>query len=80
MLKTNKKMASSLDRSKFKKTDLKKHTEQKDAEYLQKISKLDLSKGIVLSISPEGIVVSSEKVNYLCTLRGVLKKEKGSWY
>ncbi len=67
------KFASNKDRSKFKKSDqdqLKKQTqqEQNDDE--------NLKKGRVLAILPEGILVSCENRELLCTLKGVLKKEK----
>lgn len=65
------KLALSKDRSKFKKTDqdqLKKQAELENFEHLKK--------GRVLSIQPEGIVVSSENRQILCHLKGALKKEK----
>jgi len=60
------------DRSKFKKTD--------QAKLLKKEEKTPPSdktlKGRIISITREKIFVSSENKIYLCTLRGVLQKEK----
>lgn len=62
------KLAQQTDRSKFKKTDLEaaKKTELSD-EFLR---------GRVISISGEGSLVDFEKKQYLCSLKGFLKKEK----
>jgi ribosome biogenesis GTPase len=56
------------DRSKFKKTD--QAHEKKEAVDLH------LPKGHVIKISGEGIVVELNNVRTLCTLKGLLKKEK----
>lgn len=63
------KRVASKDRSKFKKTDLAKHKEQKGEEYIP-----SLLCGRVLSITPDGICVDCEGRQFLCTLKGVLKK------
>lgn len=67
------KIASSKDRSKFKKSDqdqLKKRAEKTVPEHST------LKRGRVLAIAPEGILVESEGVSYVCTLKGALKLEK----
>ena len=66
------KLASSKDRSKFKKTDqdqLKK--QQGTAESYE-----HLARGRVLAILPEGIFVSKDGKECLCSLKGALKKDK----
>lgn len=62
------KIASRTDRSKYKKTDQKKKSEE--------ISREGLEEGLVTSISPEGIVVETENQSHLCSLKGALKKER----
>jgi ribosome biogenesis GTPase len=65
------KIASARDRSKYKKSDqdqLKKRPQKMPSDHLQR--------GRVLSIKPEGIIVESQDVLYVCSLKGVLKKEK----
>ncbi len=61
------KHAQDTDRSKFKKTDqvVQEFSAQENAH-----------KGRVLSISGEGSVVESDGKQYLCSLKGFLKKEK----
>lgn len=71
--KEEKKRAIAKDRSKYKKSDQKKLSQEADKRpdgdhYLR---------GRVLSILSEGIVVDSDGANFLCTLRGTLKQEKG---
>jgi ribosome biogenesis GTPase len=63
-----KKRLSETDRSKFKKTDQKKEAKAGIDE--------SLKRGRVLFISGEGIWVESEGKEYLCVLKGLLKKEK----
>lgn len=70
------KMASAKDRSKYKKTDREKHQKSKELHQNIKLSKEELLKGRVLSITPQGFVVEYEGENYVCSLRGLLKKEK----
>lgn len=68
------KLASSKDRSKYKKSDqdqLKKKTEVSQEEKFDHIKK-----GRVLAILPEGILVSSSQAEYLCSLKGSLKQDK----
>lgn len=68
------KLASSKDRSKYKKSDqdqLKKKTEIAQDEEFDHIKK-----GRVLAILPEGILVSSSEDEYLCSLKGSLKQDK----
>jgi ribosome biogenesis GTPase / thiamine phosphate phosphatase len=61
------KLAQSTDRSKFKKTDQsKKNFVSQDHQHT----------GRVLSFSGEGSVVDYEEKQYLCSLKGFLKKEK----
>ncbi len=68
------KLASHKDRSKYKKTDqdqLKKrsdHDQEENSEHLKQ--------GRVLAINPEGITVSCDQKNYVCTLKGSLKQDK----
>lgn len=64
------KIKSSKDRSKYKKTDIKK---QKN---IKKRQTINLEKARVLSILGEEILVGFNKKQIKCTLRGILKKEK----
>ncbi len=57
------------DRSKYKKTDREKQKETPTIQGGQK-------KGRVLSLSPQAITVADREQTYICTLKGVLKKEK----
>jgi ribosome biogenesis GTPase len=62
------KQAQSSDRSKFKKTDqAKKETESVDST---------LPRGRVVAITGEGSWVESEGKRFLCSVKGLLKKEK----
>lgn len=66
---------SAKDRSKYKKTDQEKL--EKKALYLsKKLSSSTTKKGRVLAVTPEGMIVDHEDQNYLCTLKGLLKKER----
>lgn len=68
--KAERKMASAKDRSKYKKTDMKKESKQ------QKVSHENLTQGRVISIESQGITVAVEgEGTFNCTLRGLLKKE-----
>ncbi|NGX54882.1 MAG: putative ribosome biogenesis GTPase RsgA [Chlamydiae bacterium] len=69
------KIATRKDRSKFKKTDRKKHAQQLQEERERKLAKKNLAQGRVLSISPEGITIDSDGKQILCVLSGILKKE-----
>lgn len=68
--KKEKKLASHLDRSKYKKTDLDKLPKQKQ------IILKDLEKGTVISIAGESINVFSNNHTYFLSLKGALKKER----
>lgn len=68
------KLATSKDRSKYKKTDqdqLKKRSALSNAENMD-----HLKLGRVLAINPEGITVCCEGKNYICSLKGSLKQDK----
>lgn len=67
---------STKDRSKYKKTDLKKHTDASDLDKKERLSKMDLQTGRVLSISSQGVLVESEGEKIACTLRGLLKRDR----
>ncbi len=65
------KLATSKDRSKYKKSDqdqLKKQVKE-DVDS-------DLKRGRVLAIMPEGILVASEDRECMCSLKGSLKQDK----
>ena len=63
------KLAQNLDRSKFKKTDLVETSKpEKDLS--------ELLKGRVISISGLGSIVDCDNKQYLCSVKGFLKKEK----
>lgn len=73
--KQERKIASAKDRSKYKKTDkpkLEKNLQQRE----KKLAKESFLRGRVLSIMSEGIAVEHEGQTFLCSLRGLLKKEK----
>lgn len=69
--KMERKRATAKDRSKYKKTDRQKQ-QSKETKPLPE----NLSRGRVLSITPQGIVVEHEGRTITCALRGALKKEK----
>ncbi|MBI3508557.1 MAG: ribosome small subunit-dependent GTPase A [Chlamydiia bacterium] len=64
------KIAQSTDRSKFKKTDLDRRVSAPEIAS-------HLPRGRVIAISGEGAWIESEGNRILCTLKGLLKKEKG---
>ena len=67
------KIASSKDRSKYKKSNqdqLKKNAPEFSSQGEQ------LNRGRVLAITPEGILVDFEKKRFICSLKGALKQEK----
>ncbi len=74
--KWERKQASAKDRSKYKKTDWEKFKKSEEIHKNIKLKKEQLLQGRVLSIVPEGIIVEHENVHIVCTLRGLLKKEK----
>lgn len=69
------KIASRLDRSKFKKTNIHKREKKLKQESERRLAKKELLRGRVLGISPDGITVEHETALYLCSLRGSLKQE-----
>ncbi len=69
------KLKSSQDRSKFKKTDKKKFEQGIQQEISDKAGE-NLLRGRVLAISTQGYVVDCDGQIYNCQLRGLLKKEK----
>lgn len=71
--KLERKKRQAQDRSKYKKTD-----QQKQAKETTELAEGQL-RGRVLSIQSRGILVEHASKEYLCTLRGVLKKEKSSF-
>jgi ribosome biogenesis GTPase len=73
--KAARKIASRRDRSKFKKTNLKKRENVRLKEAQKRLSKKNLLRGRVLAITPEGISVEHLACTYMCTLRGALKQE-----
>ena len=76
--KKERKLATSKDRSKFKKTDLIKQ-KQRDDVFQERTSDDSSLRGRVLSIVPEGILVECEGNPIACTLRGLLKKAKSQF-
>jgi ribosome biogenesis GTPase len=74
--KLEKKRASAKDRSKYKKTDRSKFEKNLLSQRQQKLSEESLSRGRVLAIQSEGILVEHEGQIFSCSLRGLLKKEK----
>ncbi|PCI95455.1 ribosome small subunit-dependent GTPase A [Candidatus Aerophobetes bacterium] len=68
------KMVSTRDRSKYKKTDQDNLNKKKKPH--PALENPDLRHGRVLAISAEGIVVDSKDASYICSLKGALKKEK----
>lgn len=69
-----KKLLSTKDRSKYKKTDqdqLKKRNTEETA-----LANPNIKRGRVLVVTIEGILVDAEDTFYSCSLRGSLKKEK----
>lgn len=75
--KVERKLASSKDRSKYKKTDKKKYEQRIEAKQNARLNKENLVQGRVLSIVPQGIIIDHEGRQIICSLKGALKKEKG---
>lgn len=69
------KKASAKDRSKYKKTDKEKNQKFAETERVSQLINKDYSRGRVLSILSQGIIVEEGKELFTCSLRGVLKKE-----
>lgn len=74
--KQERKIAKAKDRSKYKKTDQVKR--ERETLRLQEQKTFDESqlRGRVVSITPQGFCVDHEGTQYVCTIRGALKKEK----
>jgi ribosome biogenesis GTPase / thiamine phosphate phosphatase len=75
MHRKDRKLASSKDRSKYKKSDqdqLKKHALLRDEIPMDE----SLERGRVLAIAPEGIIVDHSGQELLCSLKGSLKQER----
>jgi ribosome biogenesis GTPase len=70
------KRLSAKDRSKFKKTDIRKYQDGVKQELQTKLLKKDLLKGRVLSITSQGTIVDTGEKCLTCSLRGLLKREK----
>src|ERR1700733_1694569 len=73
--KAARKIASRLDRSKYKKTNSVKRGKILLKETQRRLLKKELLRGRVLALSPEGICVEHGDKIYLCMLRGTVKKE-----
>lgn len=74
--KAQRKLAREKDRSKFKKTDQEKYLKGVLDDQLAKQKRDRQQEGRVLSITSQGILVDCQGEQYLCTLKGLLKKEK----
>jgi ribosome biogenesis GTPase len=70
------KRLSAKDRSKFKKTDREKYEKGLREELQKKLSKKELKRGRVLSITSQGALVDVDGNFFICSLRGLLKREK----
>jgi ribosome biogenesis GTPase / thiamine phosphate phosphatase len=68
------KIASSKDRSKYKKSD--QDQLKKQSELIELEETVHSKRGRVLAILPEGIVVSCHKEEFFCSLKGALKQDK----
>jgi len=71
--KQHRKLVKAKDRSKYKKTDQKMLQKQESPKMRE-----GLQKGRVLSIMSQGMIVQDESNLYNCTLKGILKKDRGS--
>lgn len=74
--KNQRKIASAKDRSKYKKTDLDSQKKRKIIPSQDNLKKSNLKRGRVIAIGSEGIFIDLENKLYICSLRGILKKEK----
>lgn len=77
--KKERKIAAAKDRSKYKKTDKEKLHKQAKALSQDQATDKNLLEGRVLSIKSEGIIVEHQHSCLVCTLRGILKKEKSQF-
>lgn len=75
--KQQRKRAMDKDRSKYKKSDRDKIKNEGLHKNI-KLDAADLLRGRVLAITPEAIVVDCDGTMYQCTMRGLLKKERGN--
>ncbi len=66
--KKERKIFQAKDRSKYKKTDAEKHLNKT-------VSKENLLRGRVISVTGKGIEVWSKKTRFFCSIKGALKKE-----
>ena len=74
--KKEKKYLQDRDRTKFKKTDLKKYQQTISDKQLEVASKHECQEGRVTSILPQGIMLNYTGKSILAVLKGVLKKER----
>lgn len=74
--KIKRKLSAHRDLGKRKKTDHDKIHKEMAVRAEKRSGKEDNFEGRVIAMGSEGIVVESEGRNYLCVLRGILKKEK----
>lgn len=74
--KKQRKINSTTDRSKYKKTDQSKYLKGLKTEKESKLVKEGLLEGRVLSITPQGIVVEWNHQLVSCVLKGLLKRDK----
>lgn len=74
--KKQRKRAMAKDRSKYKKTDQEKYLKSLGEHQESKLGKQAWLEGRVLSIIPQGILVDREGEKIICSLKGVLKKDK----
>lgn len=74
--KAHRKETKAKDRSKYKKTDKVKYQQSIDRDLQAKMGDESFLEGRVLSIIPQGTVVSWKGQEIVCSLKGLLKKEK----
>ncbi len=74
--KRERKLATSKDRSKYKKTDAGKYQKSLDKDREAKLSKQEWLEGRILSILPQGIMVDCQGEVTSCVLKGLLKKDR----
>ncbi len=74
--KNQRKIKTNRDRSKFKKTDQQKWENKWDKKREETLLDKNLIFGRILAIYSENILVDHKQEIFICTLRGLLKKEK----
>lgn len=74
--KIERKLASAKDRSKYKKTDQAKYLKGLSEEKASKVSKYQWLEGRVLSIIPQGIIVDYQGERIVCSLKGLMKRDR----